>query len=97
MSNSPAILLLDEPTGDLDTLSTVDVMNLLHSLNNRGYDDSGAEPITMIMVTHNPDLELYANRILYVKDGCLVKQVYNEEQYTLEYSAYIKYLESQNQ
>jgi putative ABC transport system ATP-binding protein len=44
-------------------------MNLLLSLNNFGYSSDSDEKITMIMVTHNPDLECYADRILYVKDG----------------------------
>jgi putative ABC transport system ATP-binding protein len=48
-------------------------MNLLLSLNNFGYGVENDEKITMVMVTHNPDLECYADRILYVKDGSLVK------------------------
>ena len=73
LANSPQILLLDEPTGDLDTISTVEIMNLLLSLNNFGYNDMNSDRITMVMVTHNPDVELYADRIIYVKDGQLVK------------------------
>lgn len=49
------------------------------------------------MVTHNPDLECYADRILYVKDGRLVKQVENEIQMPLIYDKYIKYLNHINQ
>ena len=73
LSNSPQILLLDEPTGDLDTISTVEIMNLLLSLNNFGYNEQNTNKITMVMVTHNPDVELYADRIIYVRDGQLVK------------------------
>ena len=48
-------------------------MNLLLSLNNFGYSKASSEKITMVMVTHNPDLECYADRIIYVRDGKLVK------------------------
>lgn len=48
-------------------------MNLLLSINNFGYSKENNERITLVMVTHNPDLECYADRILYVKDGHLVK------------------------
>lgn len=48
--------------GDLDTKNTVDIMDLLLSINQN-------EGITCVMVTHNPDLECYADRILYVADG----------------------------
>lgn len=63
LSNSPQIILLDEPTGDLDSKSTVEVMNLLLEINNFGYDSTAedykkapSEGITIIMVTHNEDL-----------------------------------------
>lgn len=48
--------------GDLDTKNTVDIMDLLLSINQN-------QRITCVMVTHNPDLECYADRILYVSDG----------------------------
>ena len=48
-------------------------MDLLLSINNFGYSDTDPNPTTMIMVTHNPDLECYAHRILYIKDGSIVK------------------------
>jgi len=85
--------LLDEPTGDLDTKSTVEVMNLLLDINNRGYA-SDAKKCTMVMVTHNPDLECYADRILYIRDGKLIKQVLNEIQSPLEVDHYVKYVNS---
>ena len=44
------------------------------------------------MVTHNPDLECYADRILYFKDGKLTKQVINEEQSSLDINDYLNYL-----
>jgi putative ABC transport system ATP-binding protein len=49
LSNNPDILLLDEPTGDLDTRNTVDIMNLILQVNQK-------QKTTCIMVTHNPDL-----------------------------------------
>jgi len=97
LANAPQILLLDEPTGDLDTLSTIEVMNLLLSINNFGYSQENQAKITMMMVTHNPDIECYADRILYVKDGTLVKQVLNDRQFPLNYEKYMKYLNVVNQ
>ena len=47
-------------------------MNLLLSINNFGYSQD-QKKCTMIMVTHNPDLECYADRILYIRDGKIVK------------------------
>ena len=106
MANAPEILLLDEPTGDLDTKSTgfeyllkkmecyyllVEVMNLLLEINNFGYSKD-TKKCTMIMVTHNPDLECYADRILYIKDGRMVKQVLNEVQTPLESESYLRYV-----
>jgi len=95
LANTPEILLLDEPTGDLDTRSTIEVMNLLLAINNFGYT-SDQKKCTMIMVTHNPDLECYADRILYIKDGKIVKQVLNEVQTPLELDAYLKFLNINN-
>jgi len=59
--NRPPILLADEPTGNLDTKTANDVMNLLKQLNERGQ--------TIIMVTHNPDMGRYAKRRINIKDG----------------------------
>eukprot|EP00759_Apiculatamorpha_spiralis_P050451 PhF_6_TR4755/c0_g1_i1/m.6567/K02003/ABC.CD.A; putative ABC transport system ATP-binding protein len=81
LANNPKILLLDEPTGDLDTVNTVDVMNIVLRINR----DIGT---TCIMVTHNPDLEVYADRILYVEDGKFVRQVYNDEPSFLDLATY---------
>lgn len=64
---------MDEPTGDLDSKSTVEVMNILLKLNNFGYDEENKTKCTMVMVTHNPDLESYAHRIIYIKDGMIEK------------------------
>eukprot|EP00760_Papus_ankaliazontas_P015387 PhM_4_TR16497/c0_g1_i1/m.21385/K02003/ABC.CD.A; putative ABC transport system ATP-binding protein len=81
LANNPKILLLDEPTGDLDTTNTIEVMDLLLHINR----EVGT---TCIMVTHNPDLECYADRILYVEDGRFKRQVVNEHQSALDLATY---------
>jgi putative ABC transport system ATP-binding protein len=87
LANDPVLLLLDEPTGDLDTKNTVLVMDLLLKINQE-------LNITMIMVSHNPDLETYADRILYIRNGALESQALNEVQTALNYDRYIEYLNS---
>ena len=101
LSNEPDILLLDEPTGDLDSVSTVEVMNLLLSINRYGMSNSNStysqdtqSKTTIIMVTHNPELECYANRILYVQDGEFVKQAINENQIAVTPKQYLDYIDS---
>ncbi|KAF0973904.1 hypothetical protein FDP41_007291 [Naegleria fowleri] len=87
LANEPEILLLDEPTGDLDTKNTVEVMDLLLRINlNR--------KTTCIMVTHNPDVECYADRVLYVSDGRFVEQALNEIQIPLIFENYSNYLKT---
>lgn len=61
LANKPEIMLLDEPTGDLDTKSTDIVMKILLDLNKEG--------ITMIMVTHDLNLKNYAHRVIRITDG----------------------------
>jgi len=62
MANKPEILLLDEPTGDLDTANTAIVMKLLKELNK----DEG---ITLIMVTHDVGLKMFSDRVVWMRDG----------------------------
>ncbi|MGB6011297.1 MAG: ABC transporter ATP-binding protein [Desulfobacterales bacterium] len=62
--NEPPVLLADEPTGNLDTKTSHDIMELLHRLNDEG--------MTIVMVTHSPDCAGYAQRIIKVSDGKLV-------------------------
>jgi len=87
LANDPEILLLDEPTGDLDTRNTVDVMNLLLKINLE-------QKTTCLMVTHNVDIECYADRLLYLKDGKFLKQAINKRQVPLVYEDYLEYLKS---
>ena len=61
LANSPEIMLLDEPTGDLDTKNTDLVMKILLDLNRDG--------ITMVMVTHDLNLKNYAHRVIRIADG----------------------------
>jgi putative ABC transport system ATP-binding protein len=62
--NSPTIILADEPTGNLDTKTSDEVMSLFTELNKQG--------ITIIMVTHEPDIAAYASRRVYFRDGLIV-------------------------
>lgn len=85
LANNPSLLLLDEPTGDLDTANTIEIMDLLTRINRR-------TKTTCIMVTHNPDIECYADRILYVNDGRFGKEVFNSVPTCLDFDKYTKYL-----
>jgi putative ABC transport system ATP-binding protein len=58
---APSLLLADEPTGNLDTESSREIMNMLERLNREG--------ITVILVTHEADIAAYANREILLKDG----------------------------
>jgi putative ABC transport system ATP-binding protein len=61
----PTLLLADEPTGNLDSHMTVEVMALFQELNNQG--------ITIVLVTHEPDVAQYAKRIVEVRDGHILR------------------------
>ena len=65
LMNEPPVLLADEPTGNLDTKSSVEVMELFTELSHEG--------VTIVMVTHEDDIAAYAKRHLVMKDGKLVK------------------------
>jgi len=67
----PSLVLADEPTGNLDTYSGQQIMELLESLNSKG--------LTMIVVTHDPNVARRANRVLVLADGQIVKHVQGEE------------------
>jgi len=62
--NRPAILLADEPTGNLDSRTSVEIMEILQDLNEK-------EGLTVVMVTHEPDIAQYAKRTLEFRDGKL--------------------------
>jgi putative ABC transport system ATP-binding protein len=61
--NRPSILLADEPTGNLDSGTSARIMGLLQSLNDAG--------ITLVFVTHEPDIAQYAKRKIVLRDGCI--------------------------
>lgn len=63
--NQPSIVLADEPTGNLDTRTSVDIMSVLQELNGQG--------ITIVLVTHDSDISQYARRIVKMKDGVNVR------------------------
>ena len=65
--NNPTLILADEPTGNLDSRTSSEVMNIFKSLN----EDKG---ITMIMVTHEPDIAAWAGKRIYLKDGLIVRE-----------------------
>ncbi len=67
--NEPGIVIADEPTGNLDTGSSMLVMELLKEVHEMGN--------TILMVTHNPELTRYATRVLYMIDGSIVKDEHN--------------------
>lgn len=62
--NSPAVILADEPTGNLDSATSVEIMNLFTNLNKQG--------ITIIMVTHEPDIAAFAGRRITFRDGLII-------------------------
>ena len=66
LMNAPAILLADEPTGNLDTQNTQEIMQLLKT-SNKVYNQ------TIILITHDREIALQADRILEIQDGQLVR------------------------
>jgi len=67
LANSPQIIIADEPTGNLDSASSEEIMELFAKLHNNG--------LTIILVTHEPDIAKYGKRIVRLKDG---KVIYDE-------------------
>lgn len=63
--NRPRVLLADEPTGNLDSQTSLEIMEVFQTLNDRG--------ITLLMVTHEPDICQYAKRSIVVRDGKIVE------------------------
>lgn len=68
---NPKLLLADEPTGNLDSVSGQQVMELLESLNQRG--------LTMLVVTHDPQVARRADRVLVLTDGTITKRLSQDE------------------
>lgn len=68
--NRPAIVMADEPTGNLDSKTSLEIMALLQSLNQQG--------LTVVLVTHEPDIANYASRHIHFKDGSIVQEANNQ-------------------
>jgi putative ABC transport system ATP-binding protein len=65
--NSPSLILADEPTGNLDTKTSAEIMEIFTRLN----ED---KKITLIMVTHEPDIACYAKKRIYMRDGKIIRE-----------------------
>ena len=68
--NNPSIILADEPTGNLDTKTSYEIMSIMEDISNRGN--------TVIIVTHEDDIAKHARRILRLRDGLIETDVQNE-------------------
>jgi len=64
--NNPSIILADEPTGNLDSRTGIEIMEIFQRLNESG--------ITIVLVTHERDIAAYARRVLYLRDGLIEKE-----------------------
>lgn len=69
--NRPVLLLADEPTGALDTVTSADIMGLFTKLNSEG--------MTVVLITHEPEVAHYAHRLLEIRDGHLVRDVTGDQ------------------
>ena len=71
LANKPSIILADEPTGNLDTKTSLEIMQLFNQIHEAGN--------TVILVTHEPDIAEYAERIVYLRDGMIEKETFRSE------------------
>jgi putative ABC transport system ATP-binding protein len=74
--NEPAIILADEPTGNLDSVTSVEIMAIFQKLNRQG--------ITIIMVTHEPDVAAFTKRNVMFRDGRIISDIAVERQLDAE-------------
>lgn len=75
LANNPSIIMADEPTGNLDSKSTIEVMDIFLQLHSEGR--------TIILVTHEPEIATYASRNIVLKDGIIVQDAINEHPATI--------------
>lgn len=73
--NNPSIILADEPTGNLDTKTSIEIMALLEEIHSKGN--------TIILVTHEEDIAQHAHRIVRMRDGLIEKDYLNDEPKTV--------------
>lgn len=71
--HKPSLILADEPTGNLDSNSSKDVLELLGKINKR-------DETTIVMVTHDPIAASYCDRVLFIKDGEFFNEIYRDDQ-----------------
>jgi macrolide transport system ATP-binding/permease protein len=69
--NAPAVLLADEPTGNLDTRTSRDIMETLTALNRE-------QGVTIVLVTHEPDIAAYARRVITMRDGRIIADEFKQ-------------------
>jgi len=69
---NPAILLADEPTGNIASIQAEEIMAIFQDLNKQGH--------TVVMITHEPDIAAHAKRIIHVRDGKVVEDEINTKQ-----------------
>jgi len=74
--NNPKIILADEPTGNLDSKTTEEIMQLFHQLHRKGQ--------TIIMVTHEDEIADHAQRIITLKDGCILTDTIKQKELIYE-------------
>jgi putative ABC transport system ATP-binding protein len=74
--NDPSIIMADEPTGNLDSQTSIEIMSIFQQLNRRG--------ITILMVTHEPDIAAYTGRHLIFRDGLIVSDTPNANPHAAE-------------
>ena len=78
MVNNPSIILADEPTGNLDSKTSIEIMRLIDDIHKKGN--------TIILVTHEEDIARYAHRIIRLKDGYIESDLVNTEKINMEAS-----------
>ncbi len=78
--NNPAIILADEPTGNLDSKSGIEIMDIFRSLRDQG--------MTIVMVTHDPDIAAQCERIVRIKDGVIAGDEFNGAPIAVEWPAH---------
>jgi len=74
--NKPSIILADEPTGNLDSKTSIDIMNLFEEIFNQGN--------TIIVVTHEEEIARHARRIIRLRDGLVESDEFNPNPITIQ-------------